>query len=121
RTLPSATLSGFLRALPFGLASPTLSDPFGPDFRRCDPAFRHSRGSNRTRSVSVSGPLLERGSAASLSLFSLSDCIRSSFVSGRSAAGANFALNYPSEGLVFRLSPLYQKMIDPNDRAELLV
>ncbi|MCK7625003.1 hypothetical protein MUU72_18130, partial [Streptomyces sp. RS10V-4] len=76
----------------------TLSDPFGSDFRRCDPAFRLSRGSNLTRSVSVSGPLLERGPAVSLSLSGLSDFIRSSFVSDRVAAEANSVLNYPSEG-----------------------
>ncbi|MFB6887271.1 hypothetical protein ACFCY8_41355, partial [Streptomyces noursei] len=39
-------------------------------------------GSNLTRSVSVSGPLLERGPADSLSLLDLSDFTRSFFVSG---------------------------------------
>src|SRR5262245_30149907 len=40
----------FLRALPFGLAFPTLSDPRGPDFRRCDSVFRPLRGSDSIRS-----------------------------------------------------------------------
>src|SRR5919205_4138025 len=30
-THPRDSLAAFLRALPFGLAFPTLSDPFGPD------------------------------------------------------------------------------------------
>ncbi|WP_234430931.1 hypothetical protein, partial [Streptomyces sp. NRRL F-4489] len=51
-----------------------------------------------TRSVSVSGPLLERGPAVPLSLSGLSDFIRSSFVPNRVAVGVNSVLDYPSEG-----------------------
>ncbi|MFE7289956.1 hypothetical protein ACFU90_36805, partial [Streptomyces noursei] len=42
-------------------------------------------------------------------------------VPDREAVGANFVLNYPSEGFVFRLFRLYQKAFDRNDRVALLV
>ncbi|MFB6607072.1 hypothetical protein, partial [Streptomyces noursei] len=81
--------------------------PFGPDFRRCDPAFRLSRGSNLTRSVSVSGPLSERGPADSLSLLDLSDFIRSSFRSGPHLGelrAVRISIRFPVGGLFTTLA-----------------
>ncbi|MGD3104710.1 hypothetical protein, partial [Streptomyces sp. YGL11-2] len=59
----------------FGLAFPTLSDPRGSDFRRCDPAFRLSHGS---------------------------DFIRSFFVPAACRSRFEFGSDFPSEGFAFR-------------------
>ncbi|MFB6608161.1 hypothetical protein, partial [Streptomyces noursei] len=84
---------------PFGfLAVPTLPDPF-PSLAPCWSGVR---------------PIRFRFSTFP----TLSDLLS---VPDREAVGANFVLNYPSEGLVFRLFRLYQKAFDRNDRVALLV